>query len=191
MDPQPLLRKDQRVKLSESAKKNLHAVIKGKAMVKDAEARDPVVKVRDPVKSLTELTRPLVLASASAGVLPGFILNDRHVMQSSVNSSYVSLMKPNEIGRVVREGVLENPIEVLDESDNEAVKLDETEHLDQRSTESADVHLRASDFDADEFLKEVNTQPTEFITKSDPKPLPELDRMLRLNPTKALTKSKR
>ena len=199
MDPTPLIPKAPRVCLGEEAVQKLHGFIHGtpNLSVTSATPNQPesIEKKRGkPPKVYSakqSSNQPLVLASASAGILPGFTLNDRHVMQSSVNSSYVSLMNPNEIGSVVREGVMENPIEVLDDSDNETVKLDDNECLDQRSTESADVHLKASDFDADEFLKEVNNQSAECITKSDPKPLPELDRMLRLNPTKALTKSKR
>ena len=63
-------------------------------------------------------------------------------MQSSVNSSFVSLLTSNEIGSIAREGVMENPIEVVDDSDGESVKLDENACLDEQSTESADIHLR-------------------------------------------------
>ena len=197
MGPTPLIPKAPRVRLGEEAVQKLRGLIHGTPNLavtsEPSNQPEPIEKKRGApkVSAKQSSNQPLVLASASAGILPGFTLNDRHVMQSSVNSSYVSLMNHNEIGRIVREGVMENPIEVVDDSDNETVKVDENEHLDQRSTESADVHLKESDFDADEFLNAVNAPSAEVITKSDPKPLPELDRMLRLNPTKALTKSKR
>ena len=100
LDAQKLVKKYQRVRLSESAKSNLRAAINGEAMVKSDKATNPVVSVYDPVKTLMEMTRPLVLASASAGILPSFVMDDRQFMQSSVNSAGVHLLKPNEIGAI-------------------------------------------------------------------------------------------
>ena len=57
-----------------------------------------------------ELSRPLVLASASTGILPGLMLDGRCFMKSSVNSAGVRLLQPNELGAVVREGMKGNPI---------------------------------------------------------------------------------
>ena len=68
MDPQPLIRKAQKGKLSEAAKLNLRAAIKDKPMVDIPKGEDLVLKAPESVKSLMELTRPLVLASASAGI---------------------------------------------------------------------------------------------------------------------------
>ena len=108
--------------LSESAKANLRAAIKDKPIVKNVKGRDLVVKAPETVKSLMELTRPLVLGSASAGILPGLVMDNRHFMQASVNSAGVRLLQPNEIGGVVREGMKGNPIDVCDESDDEKME---------------------------------------------------------------------
>ena len=64
MDPQALIRKEVRVRLSDDAKKNLRAAIKGKAVKKSENPTNPVVRIYEPVKSLMEMTKPLVLASA-------------------------------------------------------------------------------------------------------------------------------
>ena len=109
MDPQPLIRKEQRVRLSASAKSNLRAAIQGKPMLNPDKPTNPVVKVQEPVKSLMDLARPLVLASASAGILPGFVMDDRRFMQSSVNSAGVRLLKANELSNTFIEGKKRKP----------------------------------------------------------------------------------
>ena len=204
MDPRPLIPKAPRVRVSEEAVQKLRATIHGKSELaatsepsnRPESSNQPECvekKRRGPNRASAEQSpnQPLILASASAGLLPKVVLDGRCFMQSSVNSAYVSLLNPNEISRSVREGVMENPIEVADDSDNETVKLGENECHDQRSNASADVHLNASDFDANEFMCAMNDESSEVIKKVEAKPLPELDRMLRLNPTKALTKAKR
>ena len=122
LDVQKVVKKSQRVRLSESAKSNLRAAINGEAMVKSDKATNPVVSVYEPVKTLMEMTRPLVLASASAGILPNFVMDERHFMQSSVNSAGVRLLKPNELVDTFREGKKENPIDVCDSDHDEDTK---------------------------------------------------------------------
>ena len=101
MDPTPLIPKAARVRLSEEAVQNLRVVIRGQ--------RKSEVESSAKVSTKQAINQPLVLASASAGILPGFAMGDCHFMQSSVNSAYVSILKPNKIGVIVREGVKENP----------------------------------------------------------------------------------
>ena len=180
-----LIPKAPRVRLTEKAKKNLRAVIKGEPTVKDEKPTNQLEVVTDPVKSLMELTRPVVLASASAGLLPGFVLDDRYVMQSSVNSACVSLLKPNELGRVVIEGHVENPINVDDDSETEFVEPKDEKSVDHYSVDGVNVTVHPSEFDANEFMSEVVDEPSNACKE----PL-ELDRSFRLDPTRALKKAK-
>ena len=208
MDPQPLLRRDQRVNLSESAKANLRAAIKGKAMVKSDTPTSPVLKFHTPVKSLMEQSSRLVLASASAGILPSFVMDDRCFMQASVNSAAVSLLKPNEIGAIVREGMKENPIDVCDESDDEKEKTAADEKnvsttpcgrphgdevckfcidsglADVYSIDGMDQVVDPSEFDASVFVNEVSKPEI----RQEP---PELNMSFRLETTRELKKAKR
>ena len=104
MSSTPLMPKPPRVRLTESAKKNLRSIIAGEGMVKSDKPTLQVVPSYERVKSLMELSRPLVLASASAGVLPSFVMDQRRFMQSSVNSAGVRLLAENELSDVVIEG---------------------------------------------------------------------------------------
>ena len=180
-----------RVRLTEESKKNLRAMIHDKPTVKPAKPNNQVVNVYDEVPTLMAMTQPLVLAGASAGVLPKFCMDNRLFMQTSVNSAGVHLMQSNEIQKTVREGVKENPIDILDNSDEEIVESEVVESVDHYSVDGVDHSVKPSEFDANEFMNEVKSESAEVTPKSEPKELPELDRMLRLNPTKALKKSKR
>ena len=126
------------------------------------------------------MNQPLVLASASAGILPGFVVGNCQFMQSSVNSAGVSLLKPNELVKIVREGAKENPIDVEDDSDGEVVESEESKTVDHYSVDGVDVAVATSEFDADEFLNEVVDQPTNSHTDESRKETLELDRMLRV-----------
>ena len=197
MAPQALIRKPVRVKLSETANANLRAAIKDKPMIDVPKGEDLVLRVNEPVKSLMELTRPLVLASASAGVLPGFMLDDRCFMKSSVNSSAVRLLQPNEIASTVREGMKGNPI-VCDESDEERVEESPKVELvtAKNSIEDGESLECLSDFDPDLIATEgieLFNRGTPSETKADnrEKVYPELDKPLRVDATNSLIKAKR
>ena len=124
MDPQPLIRKDQRVRLSEDAKKNLRAAIKGKPMILHAKSSSPIVKVGD-VKASAEppkvmkSSQPVVLATASDWVVPGSVMRSvfSDMKDGSNQFSSVHVLKSDEIGAIVREGRRENPIDICDDSD--------------------------------------------------------------------------
>ena len=179
MDPTPLIPKPARVRLSEEAVQNLRSVIRGQ--------RKSEVESSAKVSTKQATNQPLVLASASAGILPGFAMGDRHFMQSSVNSAYVSILKPNKIGVIVRAGVKENPIDVADDSDDEFVKSEESKSFDHYSVDGCDISVDT----AGEFFNEVVDEKVKVTTGFTPKETPELNITLRLNPTKTLTKAKR
>ena len=187
-----------RVRLTEDAKKNLRNAINDKPMVLSAKPTNPVVASEKRVKSLMELTRPVVLASASAGILPGFMLDDRYVMQSSVNSASVSLLKSEELGAVVREGHKENPIDVDDDDDSsenefvwsEDVKPKTENAVDHYSVDGVDVPVNVGDFDANDFMSEVIDESTNTPAEEPRQASLELDRTFRLDPTRPLKKAK-
>ena len=132
----------------------------------------------------------MVLASASAGILPSFVLDDCRFMQALVNSAGVRLMQPNELDKVVIEGNKENPIELCDESGD-----DKTEDYDSYVVDGVDVSVATSTFDPDAFLNETIDQPLEMKveepTKEPTKEPTELNVTHRLPPTKTLAKAKR
>ena len=191
----PLIPKPPRVRLSEEAKKNLRAVIKGKPMATTDKPITTVVNSNERVKSLMEMTHPLVLASASAGILPSFVLDNRRFMQSSVNSAAVHLLNPNEIQNTVREGMKENPIDVEDNSEDEPFEAETGTSVDHYSVDGVTVAVKTSDFDAAEFMNEVADEvadeQTNSRTEESRKETVELDRMLRVEGSKALRKAKR
>ena len=191
----PLIPKPPRVRLTEQAKKNLRAIMKDEPTMNNGKPTNPVVASHERVKSLMELTQPLVLASASAGILPSFVLDNRRFMQSSVNSAAVHLLNPNEIQNTVREGNKENPIDVGDDSEDENVEAETGTSVDHYSVDGVTVAVKPSDFDASEFINEVADEVADEQTNSRPdesrKETVELDRMLRVEGTKALRKAKR
>ena len=69
-------------------------------------------------QSVTNSSQPLVLATASDWVVPGSVIGDS-ICGSGIKSSFTSVqvLKSDEIGSVVREGRMENPIEVCNDSD--------------------------------------------------------------------------
>ena len=141
----PLIPNPPRVRLSEEAKKNLRAVIKGKPMATTDKPITTVVNSNERVKTLMELTQPLVLASASAGILPSFVLDNRRFMQSSVNSAAVHLLNPNEIQNTVREGMKENPIDVEDNSEDEPFEAETGTSVDHYSVDGVTVAAASKD----------------------------------------------
>ena len=197
MDPQALIRKEVRVRLSDGAKKSLRAAIKGKAMEKSDKPTNPVVQIYEPVKTLMEMAHPVVLASASAGILPSFVMDERQFMKSSVNSSAVRLLQPNDIASTVREGMKENPI-VCDESDEERVEENPKVELvtAKNSIEDGESLECLSDFDPDliatEGIELFNRgSPSEAKADNCEKVYPELDKPLRVDATNSLIKAKR
>jgi len=187
----PLLPKAPRVRLTEEAKANLRAIIHDKPTVMSNKPTNQVVNSYEEVPSFMSMARPLVLAGASAGILPSFCMDNRQFMQTSVNSAGVHLLQPNEIQRTVREGVKENPIDVVDNSDEECIEPEVGHSVDHYSVDGVDHTVKPSEFDANDFLSEVVDEPVTPCSEGNRKETLELDRSLRLADTKSLRKAKR
>ena len=177
MDPQPLIRKDQRVRLSDSAKKNLHAAIKGKPMILHAKPATPVIKV----KSVTNVSQPLALATASNWVVPGNLIQSA-IDETKKESASVNILPSGQIGLLSRGSVKNDPIDVCSDSDNEDKKVTAPHytpcgmpHNDEMCTHCIDEGLaevfsidgmyetmNTSEFDAYVFFNE-NTEKDEVV----------------------------
>ena len=199
MDPAPLIPKEPRIRLGEEAVQKLRSFIHGEPKLEAVTSAtsnqvEALEKKRDRPAKVSEKqssNQSLVLAGASAGILPGFEMGDRRFMKSSVNSAYVSLLKPNEMENTVREGVKGNPIDVVDDSEDEFAKSEEPKSFDHYSVDGRDISVDTSEFNANEFLNEVIDQTNNVRTEEVRKEPLELNRMLRLEPTTQLKKSKR
>ena len=121
---EPLLPKPVRAGLSKEAKANLRAIIKN-----DANIPHPQLKQESVIyDNKSSKPRQLTLATASDWVMCGSELSRsiQAVKKEEKTTASVRLMYPDEIGSVIREGRLENPIEVCDDSDVEQLKCDES-----------------------------------------------------------------
>ena len=124
LDPHPLIRKPQRVRLSESAKKSLRTNIHDKkpmvlcgkpptlvTSVDDVKKEGIPNEKSEAVKAVMNVTQPLVLATASDWVLSGSDMSRviYDVRKEEKSTSAVRLLNSDELGNVVREGRMENP----------------------------------------------------------------------------------
>ena len=121
LESEPLIRKPVRANLTKEAKANLRAMMKDKPI---APLKQPAVMFPGGFRKPQQVT----LATASDWVMSGAtLINSFNPHQKEENTSAsVRLMQPNEITSVIREGKLENPIEVCDDSDVETLKYDES-----------------------------------------------------------------
>ena len=135
---EPLLPKPVRARLTKEAKANLRSIIKN----------EPTTQLKQqPVMYVDSHSKPqqLTLVTASDWVMSGSELSKsiRDVKKEEKTSPSVRLMHPNELGSVIREGKLENPIEVCDDSDE---CLSEAEEY---SVDGMGDIEKGSDFDLD------------------------------------------
>ena len=168
LEPRPLIPKAPRVRLSEEAKLKLRAAIHGDPSSDTTDSKvegviQPVLKTEKRRKSgkpkqfvykepaplpITNCSQPLILATASDWVMSGSVMREAIYGAKSVSSS-VRLLKPEELGSVVREGMKENPIDICDMSDDECLKSEKQKSYDVYSVDGSDVLVDPDGFDAD------------------------------------------
>ena len=199
MGSRPLIPKAPRVRLGKEAVQKLHSFIHGEpkpeavnsATPHQVEALEKKGGRPPKVPEKKANNQPLVLARASTGILPSFVVDEHRFMQSSVNSAGVSLMKPNELENIVIDGAQANPIDIEDDSEVEIVEPEELTSVDHYSVDGLDVVVHTSEFDANEFFNEVVDETTNTHTEEAHKETLELNRMMRVDVTKSLRKAKR
>ena len=191
---EPLIPKPVRARLTKEAKANLRSIIKN-----DANVPTPQLK-QEPVIYVNKQSKPqqLTLATASDWVMSGSELTRsiHAIKKEEKTSASVRLMHPDEIGSVIREGRLENPIEVCDDSDVEPLKCDESlVKAEKYSVDGYEELENMSDFDPDivtSNAEEVFGTIPRSINASDPRlqHLPELGTELRLHSSYDLRRAK-
>ena len=133
MDPTPLIPKALRVRLSDEAKAKLREAIKEERkpeLTPRVELKKEKAPKAEKVKKLppkpTAVMQPITLATASDWVVPGSVIGDS-IIASGVNSSFASVrvLKSEEIGSLVREGGMKNPIDICGNSDEAELSCDE------------------------------------------------------------------
>ena len=197
MEPRPLIRKAPKVRLSEEALTKLRAAFKDESTAKPTSVAKKPKRTESKPKATTQqlatnTAQPVMLATASEWIVPGSVISDRTIA-SGVKSSFaeVRVLKSEEIGSVVREGGMENPIDLCDEYDEAELKCDEKlSKCDEYSVDGMSAMIDASDFDADaafvngfEIFDSTN-KPREEKTS-------ELETSLRLDTTDELRRAKR
>ena len=110
----------------------------------------PVIFVGEPISQRLDANtpQPLMLATASDWVMSGSVMREAIYGAKSVSSS-VRLLKPEELGSVVREGMKENPIDVCDMSDDECLKSEKQKSYDVYSVDGSDMLVDPEGADAD------------------------------------------
>ena len=196
LNAKPLLPKAPRVRLTEEAKANLRAIIDNKPTVMSKKPTNQVVNSYEEVPTLMAMTRPLVLAGASAGVLPSFCMDNRLFMQTSVNSAGVRLLKPNELVDTFVEGKKENPIDVCDSDYDEDTKgFGQLREIEMQPMDKVDELAKNSDFNPDvvasEGLEVFQTDTKPAASNVDEKKISELNTFLRVDATDSLIRAKR
>ena len=181
-----------RTRLSEEAKAKLRAVIHEESSSTEIKkSNEPLITEMKREKqtklvqgkrgvcqeSVTNHSQPLILATASDWVMPGSVMRSAiYDVKKEEKSVYsIRLLKSDEIGVVVREGKLENPIEVYDDSDEGDLSCDEG----------------TSNFEKNDGLEVFDGGNNEVVNEVCEQKCPELNVSLRLDPTEELRRAKR
>ena len=105
--------------------------------------------------------------------------------------SYVRVLKAEEIGALVREGGMKNPIDICDDSDKAELSCDEKlSKCDDYSVNGMSEMIDTSEFDADVAFAN-GCEIFDSTTKPREEKTLELDTPIRLNTTDELRRAKR
>ena len=163
--------------------------MKSEKRTKSAKGNREVREESEP-----KTTQPLILATASDWVVRGNVVSSA-IYDKDVRE--VRMLKSEEIGSVVMEGRMENPIEVCDDSDEEKLKCDDSlVNVDNYSVDVMTQIDSAPDFDADvvfasgsEIFESIKKE--RVINEKSKQKTPEWDTPLRLITTDEVRRAKR
>ena len=177
-----LIPKAPRTRLSEEALVKLRSTIHDKPNAESATTKkNNISKVRNPSMSIkpaavTNVSQPLVLATASDWVIPGNFMGSA-IYDAKKDRSQVELLAPESIKPFTYRLIKEDPIDVFDDSDDEKLTCDEK--LDEKGSEKdyevfsvdgMEMVAKTSDFDADAlFVDAMANNDTESLNKKSKK----------------------